>query len=402
MQQNRRDFLAATAVATLAVPSSAVAQSKPSSPSVETSHSVETSPSVKASHSAYAAPSDVKKISIVNLRVLESEAQKIIPPGGFASIAGGAGDEWTMRENQEAFKRSPIRPHYVTGHGEPDLSTTLLGVKISMPVIVTPMAGHGLAHISAEAGTAKGADAAGTLFVAPLLSNVTMEDIAQASEGPKWFQIYLPADRALAKQLLGRAKSSGYKAIVVTVDSFVPGNRETLKRSGFHDPLAQANYPPELRGHGSLQKRNLDWSDIDFVREETGLPVIVKGVLSPDVAVMAVEHGAAAIQVSNHGGRQLDEVPATITVLPLIAEAVGGRVPIILDSGVRRGQDVFKAIALGASAVALGRPVLYGLALGGWMGAHGVLDHIKGEFQMVMRLAGTASVNEISPRTLYI
>lgn len=390
MQQNRRDFLAATALATLASPGVVAAQAQTSSLPSE------------AVQGTYQAPTEVKAISIVNLRALEAQAQKVIPSGGFASIAGGAGDEWTMREDQEAFYRYPIHPLTVTGHAEPDLSTTLLGTHISMPVIVTPMAGHGLAHISAEAGTAKGADAAGTLFVAPLLSNVTMEEIAQASQGPKWFQIYLPADRGLARDLLGRAKAAGYKAIVVTVDSFIPGNRETLKRSGFHDSLPQANYPAELRGHGSPQKRDLGWADIEFVRAETGLPVIVKGVLSPDVAVMAVEHGAAAIQVSNHGGRQLDEVPATITVLPLVAEAVGGRVPIILDSGARRGQDVFKALALGASAVALGRPVLYGLALGGWMGVRDVLEHIKGEFEMVMRLAGTASVKEISRRNLYV
>ena len=389
MHQNRRDFLTTTAAAALTTAGAASAQ---------TSAPPESSEVVR---SAYAAPSEIKKISVLNLRVLEGEAQKILPDGGFASIAGGAGDEWTLRENQEAFKRSPIHPRTVTGHANPDLTTMLLGTTLSMPVIVTPMAAHGLAHVTAEAGTAKGADAAGVLFVAPLLSNLTMEQIAEASQGPKWFQIYLPADRGLAKQLLGRAKAAGYRAIVVTVDSFVPGNRETVKRTGFHDPLPQANYPAELRGHGSPQKHDLGWEDIDFVRSETGLPVIVKGVLSPEVAVMALEHGASAIQISNHGGRQLDEVPATITVLPHIAEAVGGRAPIILDGGVRRGQDVFKALALGACAVALGRPVLYGLAMGGWMGVHEVLEHIKGEFQMVMRLAGVRSVNEISRRDLY-
>jgi L-lactate oxidase len=389
MRQNRRDFLATTAIATLAGSGSAAAQEPASAQSA------------RRAEAPYQAPTQIRPVPILNLRVLEAEAQHVIPPGGFASIAGGAGDEWTLRENQEAFKRRPIDPRSMTGHGVPDMSTSLLGAKIAMPVIVTPMAGHGLAHVTAEAGTAKGADAAGTLFVAPLLSNLTMEEIAQASPGPKWFQIYLPADRGLAKSLLGRAKAAGYRAIVVTADAIVPGNRETLKRSGFHDPLPQANYPPELRAHGSPQKHNLGWSDIDFVREETGLPVIVKGVLSPDVAVMAVEHGAAAIQVSNHGGRQLDEVPATITALPLIAEAVGGRVPIILDSGVRRGQDVYKAIALGASAVAVGRPVLYALSLGGWMGVRDALNHLKGEFEMVMRLAGAANVKEISQRSLY-
>jgi isopentenyl diphosphate isomerase/L-lactate dehydrogenase-like FMN-dependent dehydrogenase len=394
MQQNRRDFIATTAAVTLAGSGPILAQTQSASPPP--------SPPTEPAHAAYQAPSEVKKISVTNLRVLQTEAQKVIPPGAFASIAGGAGDEWTMAENQEAFTRYPLHPRYLTGHGAPDISTTLLGAKISMPIITTPMAGHGLAHVSAEAGTAKGTDAAGTLFVAPLLSNLTMEEIAQASPGPKWQQIYLPADRGLAKDLLGRAKAAGYQAIVVTIDSFIPGNRETLRRSGFHNPLPWANYPPQVQGRGSPQKRDLGWADIDFVRAETGLPVVIKGVLSPDVAAMAVEHGAAAIQVSNHGGRQLDGVPATISVLPKIADAVGGRIPIILDSGVRRGQDVFRAIALGASAVAVGRPVLYGLALGGWMGVRDVLEHLKGEVKMATQLAGTASVKEITKQSLYL
>jgi lactate oxidase len=405
MEQNRRGFLAATAAATLSGSSGMLAQAQtlgsgegamPAGPTAAPPQDAKT-----ASPSGYNAPSQVRKIDIVNLREIEKEAAKVIPAGAFASIAGGAGDEWTMRENQEAFARHSLHPRYLTGRGAPDLSTTLLGSKISMPVIVTPMAGHGLAHVSAEAGTAKGAAAAGTLFVAPLLSNITMEEIAKASDGPKWFQIYLPADRGLARHLLGRAKAAGYQAIVVTIDSFIPGNRETLKKARFRSPLPQANYPAEVQGRGSPQKRDLGWDDIAFVRQETGLPVIIKGVLSPDLAAQAADSGVAAIQISNHGGRQLDGVPATVSVLPAIADAVGGRIPIILDSGVRRGQDVFRALALGASAVALGRPVLYGLSLGGWMGVEGVLDHLKSELAMTMQLAGTPNVASISHRSLY-
>jgi lactate oxidase len=403
MDHNRRDFLAATAVATLAGSGSLMAQASSQSgpPDTPTPAPTSAAHSPKTSATTYHAPSDVRKIDIVNLREIDAQAAKVIPAGAFASISGGAGDEWTKQENQDAFKRRPIHPRYLTGRGAPDLSTTLLGTPISMPIITTPMAGHGLAHVSAEAGTAKGTAAANTLFVAPLLSNITMEEIAKASDGPKWFQIYLPADRGLARELLGRAKASGYRAIVVTIDSFIPGNRETLKRTKFRSPLPQANYPARVHGHGSPQKRDLGWEDIAFVKKETGLPVIIKGVLSPEVAAEAVDAGVAAIQVSNHGGRQLDEVPATITVLPMIADAVGGRVPILLDSGIRRGQDVFKALALGASAVAVGRPVLYGLALGGWMGVHTVLEHLRGELAMTMQLAGTPNVASISHRSLY-
>jgi L-lactate oxidase len=390
MASNRREFLTSTAMAAALTGSAALL--KP----VAVAAADDSGPPLQ--HFAnYDAPTDVKAIDIVNLRDLEGRAQKVIPAGGFGYIASAAGDEWTKHENEAAFKRVTIVPHYLSGLDGADTSTTLLGNKLSMPIIVTVMGGHGLAHASAEAGSARGAAAAGTLMIAPSQSNVTLEDTMKAGAGPKFFQLYIPSDRGSTHDVLLRAKAAGYKAITITIDAFVSSNRETDVRNNFHSPLPNANFPGHTGGYGSSPfKENLGWDDIAYVRELTGLPVFIKGVLSPALASEAVKHGVAGIQISNHGGRQLDDTPASFTMLPRIAEAVGGRIPIILDGGIRRGQDVFKALALGANVVAIGRPVLFALSLGGWMGVQNVLEHLNTEFKMTMRLAGAKSVADIS------
>jgi L-lactate oxidase len=382
MDRTRRNFLSATAAAvTLSTALPALASSDPQT----------------ATSSAYAAPAEIKAIDIINLRELEPAAQKVIPPGGFGYISSAAGDEWTKRENEAAFKRLTIIPRYLTGYKDADRSTTLLGSKVSMPIIVSAMAGHGMAHVTAEVGSAKGTGEAGALYTAASLSTKTMEEIAAASSGPKWFQIYLPADRGQAREILVRAKSAGYRAIILTIDTVVPSNRETDRRNHFRSPLPLGNFPGESGAYAAAPiKRDLGWEDVEFIGKTTGLPVLLKGVMSPELAVTAVERGCAGIQVSNHGGRQLDDVAASITVLPRIADAVRGRATIVIDGGVRRGQDVFKALALGAHAVAIGRPILYGLALGGWLGVEAVLQHLDGELEMTMRLAGARTIAEIS------
>lgn len=388
MDRKRREFLSATAAAvtlSTALPA-ALANGEPSAAQTATA-------------AGYAAPSEIKSIEIINLRELEPAAQKLIPAGGFGYISSAAGDEWTKRENEAAFKRVTIVPRYLTGYNDADRSTTLLGSKVSMPIIVSAMAGHGMAHVTAEVGSAKGTGEAGALYTAASLSTNTMEEIAQAGSGPKWFQIYLPADRGKAREILDRAKAAGYRAIVLTIDTAVASNRETDRRNHFRSPLPLGNFPGENGAYAAAPlKRDLDWDDVEFIRKTTGLPVLLKGVMSPELAATAVERGCAGIQVSNHGGRQLDDVAASITVLPRIADAVRGRAAIIIDGGIRRGQDVFKALALGANAVAIGRPVLYGLALGGWMGVQAVLQHLDGELEMTMRLAGAHTIAEISRR----
>ncbi len=386
MNRNRRDFLSATAAVTFstALPAAlAHAEARPASPA-PVSAQTSTVP-------GYAAPTEIKAIDIINLRELEAAAQKVIPPGGFGYISSAAGDEWTKRENEAAYKRLTIAPHYLSDYSDADRSITLLGTKISMPIVLSPMGAHGMAHATAEAGSAKGTDAAGTLYIAATPSNLSLEQIAQASPGPKWFQLYMPADRGVATELLGRAKAANYRAIVFTIDTVVSSNRETDRRNHFRSPLSAGNFAGQDAAYGRLGfKRDLGWDDVAFIQKTTGLPVLLKGVLTPELAAAAIDHGCAGVQVSNHGGRQLDDVSATIAALPRIVEAVRGSGVIIIDGGVRRGQDVFKALALGANAVALGRPLLYGLALGGWMGVQGVFQHLDAEFEMTMRLAAPA------------
>jgi lactate oxidase len=351
----------------------------------------------------YQGGSAVRKLAIVNLSDLEAEAKEILPPGGFGYIASGSGDEWTLRENLAAFQRIPIEPRYLSGITDPDLSATILGTTLPFPVIIPPMGSHGLAHVSREEGTAKGAAAAGTLMIAATPSNLSMEEIAAAAAGPKWFQLYFPADLGFARELLQHARATGYTAIVVTADTVWASPRETNLRNRFKLPraLGRGNAPlgktrAEANAALDNKKKDLNWDDIAFVQKESGLPVIIKGVLSPAMAATAVARGAAAVYVSNHGGRALVGAPASIAVLPRIAEAVDGRVPIILDGGVRRGVDIFRARALGADIVAVGRPVLYGLALGGWMGVQSVLEYLKEDLALTMKLAGTQDLRAIT------
>jgi len=352
----------------------------------------------------YDAPSGARKIDVLDLRRLEEPARKIIPAGGFGYISSGAGDEWTMHENINAFKRRQILPHYLNSMGAIDTSTTILGTQIKVPIITTVFGGHAIAHTTAEAGTAKGTHAAGTLFTCGSQANLPMEVIAKASPGPNWMQLYIQNDRGLMREFVQRAKAAGYKAIVITVDAFFRSNRETDIANRYASPFQAANFPKrDATGYfasTSIMKGSIGWDDVAFIQKESGLPVIIKGVMTPEMGREAVRHGCAGIQISNHGGRQLDDQPATFTMLPMIADAVAGRIPIIFDSGVRRGQDVFKALALGANVIALGRPILYGLALGGWMGVQAVHERIAAELVMTMTAAGTSKVSQITKKSL--
>ncbi|MEM7776719.1 MAG: lactate oxidase [Pseudomonadota bacterium] len=352
---------------------------------------------------AYSAGTAERSLDIINLHDLEVEARKVIPRPQFGYIRSGAGDEWTLKENTRAFNDRQILPRYLAGIQQPDTSTKLLGDKTDIPVFIPPMAAHGLAHATAEKGTAKGAADAGALFTAQTLANVTLEEIAKAGDGPKWFQLYFAKDPGINRELIQRAKAMGATAIVFTVDLEWAGNREEDKRTGFVYPpslsfpnLAGAPKGATLAELFTIFKRELTFSDLEFIANESGLPVIVKGIQSPDNAVAAVNHGAAAIQVSNHGGRQLDTVPAAIKSLPWIVEAVGSKVPVFIDGGIRRGVHVFQALALGASGVAVGRPILYGLALGGAQGVTSVLNALRTELELSMKLAGTPTIADIT------
>jgi lactate oxidase len=402
MDAARRDFMAGGSVALAALAAAGAAASAPLLAQTERSAAQD----APASNQPYRAGAGNRRVDIVTLRDLEQMAEKVIPRGGFDFICGGAGDEWTMRENLAAFLRVAIEPNYLSGAKPPDLSTALLGSQLTLPVITAPMGGHRLAHEEGEVATASGTAAAGSLVAISCVSNIGLEQVMAGSTGPKWFQLYIPQDRGFARELLQRSKQAGYRALVVTVDTNAPGNRERDIRNQFRSPseLGHGNMPAGNTGYAATAatfKHDLSWDDIAFVQKEAGVPVLIKGVLTPKLAVQAVQRGVAGIFVSNHGGRQLDGVPASFTVLPKIADSVQGRIPIIVDGGVRRGQDVFKALAAGAHCVAVGRPMLYGLALGGALGVQSVYDRLREEFAMTMQLAGVQNVSAITRSYLY-
>ena len=388
MALNRRDLLVTGAVAAMAMPGSAVAQNAPS-------ESIAATPAGTGD-----VPNNEKKLNIVTLRDLEAEAQKVMAPFGFAYVSGGAGDEWTLRENLAAFNRWVINPDFMNGTGAGDTTTTLLGAKLSYPVITAPVGNQGAVHAQADVPNVKGTGAAGTLYCVSSVSQLSVEDVAAASDGPKWFQLYIPKDRGFAREMLQRAKAAGYMAIIVTADVDVTSNRErSMRLQGAAIPnLKMGNVPktPGVKGSAMDMKGDMAWTDIEFCRKESGLPVIIKSVLSPAQALQGLRYGCSAVWLSNHGGRQLDNSPSAISTLPHVAAAVKGRVPIIIDGGIFRGQDVFRALALGASAVAIGRPTLYGSALGGAQGVQAVHSHLKTELGMVMRLAGTPNIKSIT------
>jgi len=350
--------------------------------------------------SAYEALINEKRIVVINLRDLEDEAKKMLPPYGFAYIAGGSGDEWTMRQNETAFNQWIIEPHFLSGVKTTDLGIDIFGSQLSLPVITAPMGGQGIAHALKEIPDVKGTADAGTLYVNSSVSHLSMEEIAAGSSGPKWFQIYFPENRDYARELLQRATATGHTAIVLTVDGTTFSNRERPLRLGIQSPnLGRGNgvkTPGIDPGTAMALKADLNWDDVAFCQKESGLPVLIKGVLTPALAREAVKRGCAGVWVSNHGGRAIDYSAPAIGALPKIVQAVDGKAIIVLDGGVRRGQDVFLALALGADIVSIGRPVLYGMALGGAQGVLSVYARLKTELQMVMQLAGTATIKAIT------
>jgi 4-hydroxymandelate oxidase len=316
----------------------------------------------------------------------EPVAKAKLDPDVYDYYAGGAGDERTLEANLRSFDRWVFRPRVLRGSGAPDPSTDVLGTRIAFPVLVAPWAYQSRAHPDGERGTVRGAARAGTIAVVSSTAVDDLEAIAAASDGPKWWQLYLFSDPGLSAEMLSRAVASGYEAICWTVDFPVAGLRHRDTRSGFVMPFAA----------GDAYESNMTWDHLAFVRDHApGLPILVKGILTAADAALAVEHGVDGIVVSNHGGRQLDPSPASLDVLPEVVEAVAGRIPVLMDGGVRRGTDVVKAIALGAAAVLVGRPVVWGLAAEGEDGVADVLGILRAEVENTMALTGCRSVDEI-------
>jgi isopentenyl diphosphate isomerase/L-lactate dehydrogenase-like FMN-dependent dehydrogenase len=347
----------------------------------------------------------------VNLLDYEQAAREVLPQAAFDFIAGAAEDELTLRANRAAFARIKLVPRVLVDVSSVDLSTEVIGQRISWPVLLAPVATQRIAHPDGELATARAAAARNTVMVLSSFSTYSIEDVAAAAAGPRWFQLYFQEDRALTRELVQRAEAAGYQAVCLTVDVPQLGNRERDLRNRLLFPadILPANFArnldvtpyealdPALASQvAGLVYPALSWADIDWLRSITRLPLLLKGILSAEDARLAVEHGVDGIVVSNHGGRQLDGVPASIEALPEVAEAVAGRAGVLLDSGVRRGTDVLKALALGARAVLLGRPFMWGLAVDGERGVGRVLHLLRAELELAMRLAGLTSVTQVT------
>jgi isopentenyl diphosphate isomerase/L-lactate dehydrogenase-like FMN-dependent dehydrogenase len=329
----------------------------------------------------------------------ERLAEAKLDPASHGYYAGGADDELTLRDNVAAYRRKVLRPRLLVDVETCTTATTVLGQRIDLPVLVAPIAFQRMAHPDGEVAMARAARAAGTIMCLSTLATSTPAEVAEVG-GPRWFQLYVLKDESVTRDLIAQARECGFGALVLTIDTPVRGNRERDARSGFA-------IPDELRvaalGRGGLSPRevfdqisaSLTWHDVERIAGEAGLPLLVKGVLTGEDARLACEHGAAGIIVSNHGGRQLDGVAATIDVLPEVVDAVAGRVEVLVDGGVRRGTDVVKALALGARAVLAGRAPLWGLAVDGEAGARDVLRILQVETLNALQLTGCVSPADV-------
>jgi 4-hydroxymandelate oxidase len=336
---------------------------------------------------------------------LEEKARAKLSPGAYAFAAAGADDEITLAENISAWRRLRLRPHVLNEVAKIDTGGSILGARLGSPIMVAPFGRHKLFHPEGERATARGAAAAGAVFVLPTTSTVSMEDVAtEPATAPRWFQLYLPPDRALTENLVDRAAAASFGAIVLTVDQPVYGSSPRAARAPIApspdirnanlpgQPIAQHSYKA---GHTGTVTFPATLRDLEWLVSRSRLDVVVKGVLRGDDAVRCVEAGAKAIIVSNHGGRHLDGTIAAADALPEIADAVAGKAELYVDGGIRRGTDIVKALALGARAVLVARPVIWGLALDGAEGVRAVLDHLNAELARAMALCGVARLADI-------
>ncbi len=340
----------------------------------------------------------------VNLDEFEEAARARLEKPVYDYYTGGAEDEVTVRANREAFQRRRLRYRVLVDVTRVETTASLLGVPLSLPVILAPTALHRLAHPEGEKATARAAASAGTLMTLSTVSSVTLEEVAAAAPaGARWFQLYCYEERDDTEALVRRAHRAGYGAIVLTVDAPILGRRERDVRNAFTVPAGLTAHPARVsRAEGGqwplsslIGQPSLSWRDVDWIRGICPLPLVIKGIVRGDDAARAVEAGAAAVWVSNHGGRQLDTAISTADALSDVVHAVGGRVPVIVDGGIRRGTDVVKALALGASAAAIGRPQLWGLAAAGEEGVRRVLEMLREELALAMALSGCRSIAEI-------
>ncbi len=346
----------------------------------------------------------------------EPLARERMAPGAWAYLAGGAADELTLADNLSAFQRVRLLNRVLDALGSGHTRLQLCGLDLDYPILLAPVAFQKLAHPDGELATVLGASAMGASMVVSTQASVSLEAIAAAAQTPLWFQLYIQPDREFTRELVQRAEAAGYRALVVTVDAPVNGMRNREQRAGFALPegveavnlRGMRNLPPSVAQPGAsplfgspLLAHAPTWQDLEWLQSLTRLPVLVKGVMSARDATRAVEQGVAGIVVSNHGGRTLDTLPATLDVLPAMAQAVAGRVPLVLDGGIRRGTDVLKALALGASAVMIGRPYVHGLATAGATGVAHVLHLLRTELEVAMALTGCPTLADIDASLIW-
>ena len=341
----------------------------------------------------------------VNVDDYAEAARERMEPGAHGYVAGGSGDEHTLRQNAAAYARWQLRPRVLVDIGSVTTAITVLGAEVALPVLVAPTAFQRLCDPEGELATARAAAQAGTVMCQSTLSSVTPAELAAgAPGGQRWFQLYWSRDRGFTQELVSAAAEAGFSALMLTVDLPVAGRRERDVRAAFAlpDDLPLPNLPQTLRRedfHTALHAvvdDTLTWRDLEWLSSVCPLPLVIKGILTHEDALLAAEHGAAAIVVSNHGGRQLDGVPATLDVLPEVVEAVGGQLEVLVDGGIRRGADVLKALALGARATLSGRAVLYGLAARGEQGVAEVLELLRRELELGLKLLGCTSPAEVT------
>ena len=348
----------------------------------------------------------------VNLMEFEAIAKEKLEKQAYDYIASGAEDGVTLRENRDAWERIVFHPKVLVDVSSVDTKTSLFGQEISMPVILAPTAMHTLSHPEGELATCRAAAAAKIIFTLSSISTYSIEQVAETSDGPLWFQLYFHKDREVTKDLLKRVEAAGYQAVCLTVDTPTLGRREPDIRNGLHLPpkVILRNYEPyvdldslpdDYRGSAlaahalTMMDPSMNWDDLAWLKSITKLPILLKGVITGEDAKRSVENGADGIIVSNHGGRQLDGVPATVEALPEIVDAVDGAFDVLIDGGIRRGTDVLKALAMGAKAVQIGRPYVWGLAADGEAGVKRVIGMVREELELAMKLAGRTSIAEI-------
>jgi 4-hydroxymandelate oxidase len=352
----------------------------------------------------------------VSLFDFETLARARMSPMAWEYISGGAGDEITLRWNRESYDRIRLRPRVLVDVSSLDTRVKLFGRELPFPILIAPAAYQRLIHPEGEIATAKGASASGATMVISTMATASVEEIAAAATRPLWFQLYVQPDRAFTRDLVQRAEAAGCQALVVTVDTPVVGLRNREMRIKFALPpgmdrpnlrglksatLTTSHLPPEDQIYSAVLDPKLTWKEIEWLRSFARAPVLLKGVLNPDDAELAIKSGASGIIVSNHGSRNLDTLPATIDALPEVTARVAGRIPVLMDGGIRRGTDVLKAIALGASAVLIGRPYLFGLSVAGAEGVARVINILRREFEMAMALTGRVSVSDIDQSALW-